>query len=429
MHKLALAMIVKNENTEHFYECLDSVSPHIDYWVICDNGSTDGTQEYIKKYFEEKGIPGELHEVEWINFGKNRTEALKLCDGKADYIIMIDADDKVVGDLKIPDELELDGYALRIKRGDFTWWRNQVFKSGIGWEYVGAVHEYASCPQKLESKDFKAGRIEGNYYIDARTLGTERNKNPDGTDVTAEEKYAKDAILLEKELEKEPNNTRYQFYLAQSYFDSKQFEKAEEAYAKRAAMGGWREEVFYSIFRVGICKMMLNKPWPDAQDTFLQSWNVKPDRAEPLYHLSRIHRDNGNNHLAYMFARTALEIPYPQNDILFINDDMYKWMVLDEYAVTAFYIGDIEKGHKACESLISMVNNGEIPQQHRERFMENLKHYSTALEEKQRIFIEQNAELQKVQEEKLLQKKKKIKNQENLRKKKNKSKKKRKVNS
>lgn len=416
-------MIVKNENIEHFYECLDSISPHIDYWVICDTGSTDGTQEYIKNYFKEKGIPGELHEVEWTNFGENRSEALKLCDGKAEYIVMIDADDRLMGDMKIPDNLDLDGYALRIKRGDFTWWRNQIFKTGIGWCYVGAVHEYAACPSKMDNKTFKAGRIEGNYHIDARTLGTERNKNPDGSDVTAEQKYSKDAELIEKELVKEPDNTRYQFYLAQSYFDSKQFEKAEEAYAKRASMGGWREEVFYSVFRVGMCKMMQGKPWADAQDTFLQAWNIKPDRAEPLYHLSRVHRDNGNNHLAYLFAKSALEIPYPEGDILFINDDMYRWMVLDEYAATAFYVGDIEKGYKACESLIRMVDNGEVSKNHRERFVTNLKHYEGELKKKHDEFLKKNNEMQKRQLEVELQKKKAIKNQENMRKKKNKNKK------
>ena len=34
MHKLTLCMIVKNENVPHFKECLESVSPYIDYYVI-----------------------------------------------------------------------------------------------------------------------------------------------------------------------------------------------------------------------------------------------------------------------------------------------------------------------------------------------------------------------------------------------------------
>ena len=35
---------------------LESCYKYIDYWVIQDNGSTDGTQDIIQKFFDEKGI-------------------------------------------------------------------------------------------------------------------------------------------------------------------------------------------------------------------------------------------------------------------------------------------------------------------------------------------------------------------------------------
>ena len=110
-------MIVKNE-TKMLKECLDSVYKYIDYWVINDNGSTDGTQQFVKDYFAEKGIPGELNEVEWKGFGETRTEALRACDGKTKWILMIDADDFINGELPV-EQLndEMDGYSLFIRRG------------------------------------------------------------------------------------------------------------------------------------------------------------------------------------------------------------------------------------------------------------------------------------------------------------------------
>ena len=389
MHNITLCMIVKNENHEHFRTCLDSIFKYIDYWVINDNGSTDGTQQFIKDYFAEKGIPGELNEVEWKGFGETRTEALRACDGKAKWILMIDADDYIKGELPI-DQLDdqVDGYGVFIRRGDFQWWRNQIFKTGVGWKYTGILHEYAECPPKQADSSLRTDRLKGDYFLDARTLGA-RNINEDGTPLDHIKKYSRDAETLVEALKEEPENARYQFYLAQSYFDSHQCEKAEEAYAKRATLGGWIEEVYYSIFRVAVTKLLQNKPWMDAQDTFLQAWNVKPDRAEALYEIARVHRLNGNPRLGYMFSKHALEIPFPENDILFLSRDVYDWKILDEFASTAFYMGDIENGYTASKKLVELLGKQVVPEEHRERIVGNLSHYEGALNKYKQSKIEE----------------------------------------
>jgi glycosyltransferase involved in cell wall biosynthesis len=384
-HKLTLCMIVKDE-THVLKECFDSLVPYIDYYSICDTGSTDGTQEFIKNYFDEKGIPGVVHDREWKNFGHNRTEAIKLCDDITDYIIMIDADDYIVGKMALPEKMDLSAYGLRIKRGEFTWWRNQIFKAGDNWEYVGVLHEYADAPKLREEspEKFTVGKIEGEYYIEARTVGA-RNLNEDGTPIDPIEKYTKDAETLEKALEDDPTNVRYMFYLAQSYFDSQQWEKSEAAYAKRAEAGGWIEEVFYSIYRVSICKMMQQKPWPECQDVFLQAWNVKPDRAEPLYQLARIHRINGNPRLGYLFAKMGCGVKFPEQDILFLAHDIYQWMIVDEFAATAFYVNDFENGYAASIDLIKKCESGMIPEEHHKRIRDNAQQYRIKLEEMEKI--------------------------------------------
>jgi len=64
MKTISLVMMVKNESAI-IRRCLDSVKGVIDYWVICDTGSTDGTKE-IRKGVPE-GNPGVLHEVPWVD--------------------------------------------------------------------------------------------------------------------------------------------------------------------------------------------------------------------------------------------------------------------------------------------------------------------------------------------------------------------------
>src|SRR5579872_6946362 len=87
---VCLNMIVKDEAAV-IERCLSSVKDALDYWVIVDTGSTDDTQNVIRKYLND--IPGELHQRPWKNFGHNRNEALKLTKNKGDYVLFIDADE------------------------------------------------------------------------------------------------------------------------------------------------------------------------------------------------------------------------------------------------------------------------------------------------------------------------------------------------
>ena len=88
---ICLVMIVKDEMTV-LPRCFDSVYKYIDYWVICDTGSSDNTPGFIEEYFKEKGIPGELLRHEWKNFGHNRSLAVQSAQGKADFLLLMDAD-------------------------------------------------------------------------------------------------------------------------------------------------------------------------------------------------------------------------------------------------------------------------------------------------------------------------------------------------
>lgn len=125
---ICLNMIVRNE-AHIVTEVLDAVAPYISYWVIVDTGSADGTQETIRNHMAHLGVPGEVHERRWRNFGENRSEALQLAHGHSDYIWVMDADDTVRGR---PDftHLSADVYSMRISDG-LLYWRRQLFRDGL----------------------------------------------------------------------------------------------------------------------------------------------------------------------------------------------------------------------------------------------------------------------------------------------------------
>lgn len=214
---ICLCMIVKDE-VHVLKECFDSLFKYINYWVICDTGSTDGTPTFIQKYFDEKGIPGKLYFHDWISFGHNRSLAFQMVrEVKGiDYIWVIDADDYIVN-IQFPPRMTDDSYMLEYHEKDNVYSRRQLFKASLNWSYRGVVHEYA-----YSSEETTISRIPS--VVVGRRSGS-RNRDPF--------KYHKDAELLLNALKKRDDpdlEARYLFYLGQSYQDSLQKEKAIEAY-------------------------------------------------------------------------------------------------------------------------------------------------------------------------------------------------------
>ena len=355
--RIGLNLIVKNES-HVIEELLRSVNPLIDTWTIVDTGSSDGTPDLILRIMQELGKPGRLFHRPWRDFGANRTEALELARGTATYHWVIDADDQVVGELRFP-ELSLPSYLLRYG-GKFTYLRQQLFRDDLPWRYVGVLHEYPSCGYEVE-----IGEITGTYYIESRRLG-DRNRDPN--------KYLKDALVLEAGLREEPHNPRYWFYLGQSYFDAGVFPKALDAYRRRVDMQGWLEEAAFAQLRVGLCLEKLGAPTREITAALLEAWRMRPVRAEPLYHLGRILRLQGENELAAMFSRHALAIPQP-HDKLFVDGEVYDYGAADEFSVAAYYAQSdtvSREGYTVCQRL---ATREDVPPEIRSRAVANLEWY------------------------------------------------------
>ena len=333
---ICLNMIVRNES--HIIgELLDSMAPLVTTWVIVDTGSDDGTQEIIRGFFAERGIPGELHERPWRDFGSNRSEAMQLARGHADYIWTMDADDVLFG---TPDlsNMTADSYKVPIKYGDLFYQRRHVFRDGLPWRWVGVVHEYVTCDTPCTEE-----LLPGDFWIQARTVGA-RSQDPD--------KYLRDAELLLAEVHRNPDDGRSVFYLAQSYRDYGDLRSARQWYTKRAEMGGWPEEVFCSLLRVAECMASLDEPWPRVQDAYLKAWAYRPTRAEPLCAIATHYRSNREWQLGYFFAKEAAQIPLPA-DILFVRGRIYNITASDELAICASWLGKHEEAFAACQRLLA----------------------------------------------------------------------------
>jgi tetratricopeptide (TPR) repeat protein len=348
---ICLNMIVRNE-AHIISESLHSAAAHIDYWVIVDTGSTDNTVATIERRMAEHGIPGELHHRRWQDFGTNRTEALRLAAGHADYTWVLDADDLVDGELDLAG-LRADSYLLRYRVGHM-FWRRQVFRSALPWRYEGVLHEYPTCDAPATEE-----RLDGNYVILGRTVGA-RSADP--------KKYERDAELLRAVLDKDPDDLRTMFYLAQSLENAGDDAGALEAYTRRGTAGGWDEEQCVALIRRAECLQRLGRPWPESLASLLEAAEARPSRAEPLAIIARHYRETGEFELGYEFACRASAIPFPADDYLFVDTSVYDWRAVDERAVCAFELGRFAE---ALDLEAGLLAGTGLPDDERERVAAN----------------------------------------------------------
>jgi glycosyltransferase involved in cell wall biosynthesis len=349
--RICLNMIVKNE-AHIIQRCLDSALPWIDSWIIVDTGSTDGTQEFVRRHLAR--VPGELHERPWQNFGKNRTEALELARPTADYLLFLDADDVLtVADGTPRPELGAGGHYMRVEVGASTSFsRVNLVSTRLPWRWEGAVHEVVTCPEPHQIEHLEGWTI--------RSLAdSARNRDPAG-------KFLRDAAMLEAAVAEDPTHTRNVFYLAQSYRDAGELERAIEWYERRITLGGWEEEVWYSRFQIAVLHERRGN-WQMALPGYLAAFQYRPARLEPLCELARHYRVAGEHALAHLFAAAALDRPAP-NDILFLDDSVYAWRALDEYAISAYWVGKYEESLRANERLL---DEGKLPAAERARIEKN----------------------------------------------------------
>ena len=317
---ICLNMIVKNE-APVIGRCLASARSLVDRWCIVDTGSTDGTQELVRQAME--GVPGVLHERPWKNFGFNRNEALELArEQGCDYLLMIDADEVFQSPKGFAwPGLGSDAYELTCHYAGTAYARCALVATRLPWRWEGVLHEYLAC--------------EGPHRIEALAAPTIFVRH-DGARARDPQTYLRDVALLEEALVEDPGNTRHVFYLAQSLRDAGRLDEARDTYLRRAVMGGWDEEVWFSLFQAAVLRERLHEPLADVQTAYLTAYEARPTRAEPLVELARYLRERGRHAQAALYAQAAGAMPLPE-DRLFVDRATYEWRALDELSVSAFY--------------------------------------------------------------------------------------------
>ncbi len=344
-------MIVKNER-HVICRCLSSILPLISYWVIVDTGSSDGTQGIIQDFMKEKGVPGEIHERKWVDFAHNRNEALRLAKGKADYVLFMDADQVLEFDpnFTLP-SLDKDYYSFKEESVDISY-KAGLVNNHLKWKWQWVIHEALKVPKNRTRAILKGVVIKSPH---------------DGFRSFDPQRLQKDAQTLENTLRQDPKNTRYQFYLARTYFEDKKYELALMHFEKRIEMGGFEEEVYWSMVYSGIILEKMQSPREIVIQSYFRAYKEDPSRAEALYYIALYFERAKDYEGGYLFSSEALKLSVPENSI-FVKQWIYDYGLRLVLLSCAYKMGKYEEAEKVCRELIA---SPELPQDKREMLLQN----------------------------------------------------------
>ena len=364
---VCLAMIVKDES-DVIVRCLRSVSNVIDYWVIVDTGSSDGTPGIIEEEMKQLEIAGALYHRPWKSFDSNRNECLELARGQCEYTLVIDADDH----LEVSDEsafmnLTLDAYKIELNLGANVWYRIQLFKSEYDWSYEGVLHEYLKIP---DISGYTEGVLPG-VKMQAATSAEEGSS-----------KYLDDAKVFMRELVdgelSEALRRRYTYYLAQSLRDGGDTAGALLWYGERSRLGGWPEEVYVSLWMCARMKKVLNYREEDVILSLLKAWEARPERQEALFELLQLLHAAERWHLGFALCRAGLNAK-PSTDTLSVDVSISQWRMVNLWTQFAAKCGHLAEAISACENLIASSVFVTIPREEQLRIVNNLECFETSL--------------------------------------------------
>jgi glycosyltransferase involved in cell wall biosynthesis len=355
-----LILMIKNEE-KILRRCLESVENLVDHFCITDTGSTDNSLVIAEEFLQTH--KGKVFNNEWKNFGHNRSLSFLNakdyltsieCDLTTIYGLLLDADMVFVQGTLREQKLTSIGYKFIQVNGNLEYYNTRLVRMDYPWKCVGVTHEYWDGPNESLTKDI--------CFIDDHNDGGSKN-----------DKFERDERLLLQGVQDEPTNVRYVFYLAQTYKCLAKWKDAIIMYKKRIAMGGWRDEVWYSMYMIGLCHKSLNnihkfEYWMN------KAHDERPWRAEPIYELAKYFREISKHHKAYYYCLVGSAIKFPVDDVLFVDKPPYTDGFLYEKTILDYYV-HTDKRIGVRDTVEYLIKSSNLV----ENVIRNLSFYATPI--------------------------------------------------
>lgn len=329
---------------------LDSTLGYCDYYVMQNNGSTDGSEEIARQFLEENNLKGEIYFCEegWKGFGWNRDHLIRYCQEKVnhgcDWILKMDCDEVLQVDddfdWSIIDDHSIASFHVPAIAGTTTYYRCWMWNARMRW---GFNHD--PCHETIYHETLGENFYRHDLPRSIRQVGF--NEGQSWANPT---KFVTDALTLEEKMISENNmiddSKRYHFwYIGKSYFDAhvcSQFPLGEihqREYARRAIwyFSEWIKHVYkgrepdfnesaYNALVFSAEARQFLGEWEEAIVTYKQAEVFAPVRNDHLVGLAicyeKLKRYNEMLEVATRLTHPSRINPFPHS-ASFINDEHY----------------------------------------------------------------------------------------------------------
>ncbi len=339
---LVVVLMVKNEE-QAIRETLEPfVKAGLQNYLIFDTGSDDNTIAVTKEYFAQNNVShGYIAQEEFVDFATSRNRALELANQKfpdAIFMLMPDAEwymhnvEALVAFCQQEQFSTTTSYLVHIMSTALDFYTPRLIRCNRGIAFAGAVHEVL-----MPASNAKVS-VEAYFELKPSHFGVEKSKK----------RWHRDKKILLRELEKNPNDSRTAFYLAQTFECLGELEKAYEYYLYRSKLIGWPEEDFMTMYRLAQVTEALSKneitkenyPWSLAKEYYLKAFAMRSCRAEPLIKMANYYWETQQYEKCYDIAKTACDLVYPKSDILFVEKYSYECTRFDLLGRGAYYTNE-----------------------------------------------------------------------------------------
>lgn len=372
-----ICIMVKNGG-DTFERVLRENMKFADCWTILDTGSTDGTQEVVRKVL--KSCRYTLVEEPFINFRDSRNRCLDLAGTVCKFNFMIDDTYLLHGDIRsFLHEVRGDSYSssfdILIQDDNILYPSNRIIPSASGLRYIYKIHEIIQ-PKHNSTAVFIPKDIAFIKDLTSQHMITRSAC-----------RIAYDLEILREMLEEDPENPRHLYYMGLTYNAAGDYEQAARWFKLRAEskLPGLQPEKMEAALEYAriLNFRMENVPWEIVEKAYLDAYDCDPSRPDALYFIG-IHycSIDKNPHKAFHHLARAFELISSQpSDFQFsMRPSMARYYLPIFLMEASIQVGQREIALRACRFFIGNIEDSALDHVRQDHVVDKMKEYLKELE-------------------------------------------------